>query len=424
MPNVAGRRTRSPDAGAAATRPAVAVADWVVLGDSKSVLWLNAERIANRNAAPRDSVKVASFDLDDTLIMPKSGAVFAKSSLDWKWLIDGVPEKLAQAHRDGFVIVVFTNQAGIKDDASKRLTLQEKCSAVNNAAGGVPISVMASTHDDIFRKPASTMWTLLRDRFRAEGVLSATGELDRAASYYVGDAAGRAIKTLAGRAKDFSCGDRKFALNVGIKFFTPEEYFLGRAPEPNFVWDGPSPAEVAALVQPPTPAELAANAKPAPAGERDLIVMVGQQGSGKSSFYRLVLQPAGYVHVNRDTLGTAAKCLAAAEAALKGSKSVCVDNTSPSAEDRKPYIALAKKHGAKARAVVMTTSNEVAEHLARFRELYCGGPHIPGMAVGMYRKRHEEPTVAEGFAAVERFTPRIDATKLTPEQRAGLAELS
>ena len=37
---------------------------------------------------------------------------------------------------------------------------------------------------------------------------------DKSASFYVGDA--------AGRANDFASTDRKFALNVGVQFYTPE----------------------------------------------------------------------------------------------------------------------------------------------------------------------------------------------------------
>lgn len=44
-------------------------------------------------------------------------------------------------------------------------------------------------------------------------------------SFYCGDAAGRPAK--GKRKKDFSDTDRKFAINIGIKFYTPEMYFLG-----------------------------------------------------------------------------------------------------------------------------------------------------------------------------------------------------
>jgi histidinol phosphatase-like enzyme len=49
-------------------------------------------------------------------------------------------------------------------------------------------------------------------------------EVDFSKSFYVGDAAGRAAE--AGRAKDHSVSDLQFAQNVGIAFFTPEQFFL------------------------------------------------------------------------------------------------------------------------------------------------------------------------------------------------------
>lgn len=54
-------------------------------------------------------------------------------------------------------------------------------------------------------------------------------------SYYVGDAAGRAEGWKHKARKDHSCGDRKFADNIGIKFYTPEEFFLNQEPI-EFTW--------------------------------------------------------------------------------------------------------------------------------------------------------------------------------------------
>lgn len=71
------------------------------------------------------------------------------------------------------------------------------------------------------------MWELFLQR---------NGPVDLDQSFYVGDAAGRPADGI--HPKDFSCSDRKFASNVGIKFYTPEEYFLGEAPRP-FSWDTP-----------------------------------------------------------------------------------------------------------------------------------------------------------------------------------------
>lgn len=42
---------------------------------------------------------------------------------------------------------------------------------------------------------------------------------------FVGDAAGRPENKMLKTKKDHSTADRLFAINIGIKFFTPEEHF-------------------------------------------------------------------------------------------------------------------------------------------------------------------------------------------------------
>lgn len=53
------------------------------------------------------------------------------------------------------------------------------------------------------------------------------------ASFFCGDAAGRPARTGANGQqikKDHSCCDRLFAINNGLKFYTPEEYFWKSCP--------------------------------------------------------------------------------------------------------------------------------------------------------------------------------------------------
>jgi len=47
-----------------------------------------------------------------------------------------------------------------------------------------------------------------------------------------------------GKKKDFSCTDRKFAANLGITFFTPEEIFLNQPPCKEFSWGPFNPSEL------------------------------------------------------------------------------------------------------------------------------------------------------------------------------------
>jgi DNA 3'-phosphatase len=61
------------------------------------------------------------FDLDHTLIKPKSGVVFPKDENDWTWNYDNVIEILNKLQLDGYSIVIFTNQKGL---TSKKFTIQ------------------------------------------------------------------------------------------------------------------------------------------------------------------------------------------------------------------------------------------------------------------------------------------------------------
>ena len=87
---------------------------------------------------------------------------------------------------------------------------------------GVPMHAFVASADDLYRKPAVDMWSFMLAHCNGGQAV------DQAVSVYVGDAAGRpaAWDGDAKTKKDFSASDRKFAFNVGVSFYTPEEYFL------------------------------------------------------------------------------------------------------------------------------------------------------------------------------------------------------
>ena len=254
---------------------------------------------------------------------------------------------------------------------------------------------------------------------------SASSSPPPANSMYVGDAAGRSIATLAGRSKDFACTDRKFAHNVGVAFKTPEEVFAGHAPAP-FDWGGVSPADLDALLRPrsPTapPADALGGLLPMSRGSLDVVLFVGCPGSGKSEIFRRHFSPAGYVHVNRDTLKTMDACLASMRSALADGANVVVDNTSPTAADRKPFIEAARAAGASVRCLRVATPRALAEHLNRARAVLAKQTRVPTMVYNMYFAKFQAPDAAsEGLDAVATAGPlRIDASQLSPVELRAL----
>ena len=71
----------------------------------------------------QSSDKIAAYDMDGTIITTKSGRVFPIDHNDWRLLYeDRTREKLEYLYREGYKIVVITNQAGI---ANGKLRLED-----------------------------------------------------------------------------------------------------------------------------------------------------------------------------------------------------------------------------------------------------------------------------------------------------------
>lgn len=346
--------------------------------------------------------KIAGFDLDDTLVACKSGAKFPNGRKDWKWLHPCVPEVLKKHYDMGFKIVIFTNQAGVEKKHAKVGDLTGK---ITDLCGilGFPMQALMACATDHWRKPNPTMWKYFTKHMN-NGV-----EVDMKESLFVGDAAGRPKNWAAGRKKDFSCSDRKFAVNTGLTFKTPEEFFLGEKPCLKFDWDGEDPQKIMNEFKGKTAFVGSSITKPT----QEIVLSVGCPASGKSTFSKRHFEPAGYVIVNRDTLKTPAKCQKAAEAALREGKSVVIDNTNPDPSARAPYITMAKKAKVPVRCFVFTTPRAVAEHLNIVREKMTEGKvrRIPDVGFNVFGKNFTQPSVKEGLAEVctVNFVPTFDS---------------
>jgi bifunctional polynucleotide phosphatase/kinase len=219
--------------------------------------------------------------------------------------------------------------------------------------------------------------------------------------------AGRNESKFPKRKKDHSAADRLFAMNLNLSFYTPEEHFLNEK-DRGKVWIKPAfnPTildDTINLIE-PADAKITSDIQ-------EIIILVGFPASGKSFFCKKYMKSAGYEIVNRDTLSTQQKCLAAIDAALKRGKSCVIDNTNPDISSRKRYIDEARKFNIPIRCFFFTTTYEQSRHNNKFRELTDSShAKIHDMIFHVYKNKFVEPTTKEGFSEIVKvnFLPKFD----------------
>ncbi|XP_065178968.1 uncharacterized protein F21D5.5-like [Sycon ciliatum] len=340
-----------------------------------------------KDSTTKSSKVIAGFDLDWTVIATQSGRQFPTGPSDWKFLRADIPGKLRALHQDGTRVVFFTNQAGIAKGRTSAKDFQKKVDTIVSRLG-IPVEVLVSTGESNYRKPSPDMWHFIVKESNDDI------DVDMERSIYVGDAAGRPKAWKKDAKKDFSCSDRMFAANIGVPFKTPDEYFFGEKAAP-FSWGTENPAAV--LESAETMPDIDIPKEP------EVVVLVGMPASGKSTFSRrYFVEPHGYVHVNRDTLGTQEKCLRAARDALANGKSVVVDNTNPTPAGRHDFIKVATDAKKQVRCFYLDTPRELAAHLNYYRQNLSKGVdrRIPDVAYNTYKSRFHMPSTGEGFASV------------------------
>ncbi|EGD81657.1 hypothetical protein, variant [Salpingoeca rosetta] len=161
------------------------------------------------------SHKIAAFDFDGCLA---STSVRGFDPNAWRMRFQSVPEVVKQYAADGYKIVIFTNESieRFKNEGAIRKAVMKKIGRVKGflEAVNIPTQVFCMLRKDEYRKPSTAIWAALESRFNG-GV-----PISRQQSFYVGDA--------AGRQHDHSADDKLFARNVGVRFMTEKECFLGK----------------------------------------------------------------------------------------------------------------------------------------------------------------------------------------------------
>jgi predicted kinase len=135
---------------------------------------------------------------------------------------------------------------------------------------------------------------------------------------------------------------------------------------------------------------------------RELVIFVGLQASGKSTFFRERFA-ATHEHVSKDLFrnnrNRNRRQAQLIEASLGAGSSVVVDNTNPTVEDRRPLIELGRRFGA--RIVGHYFDSTVRQCIERNR-LRAGKEKVPDVAIYATAKKLAPPSYAEGFDELSR----------------------
>jgi predicted kinase len=130
---------------------------------------------------------------------------------------------------------------------------------------------------------------------------------------------------------------------------------------------------------------------------RELVIFVGLQASGKSTFFRERFA-ATHEHVSKDLIrnnkNPNRRQAQLIEAFLRAGSPVVVDNTNPAVEDRLTLIELGRRFGA--RIVGHYFDSTVRQCIERNR-LRAGKARVPDVAIYATATKLMPPSYAEGF---------------------------
>ncbi len=331
--------------------------------------------------------KVAAFDFDDTLVTKKTGVV-----------MKGMVEALKLWYEMDYCVVVFTNQTYALSSSERASKLRKKIEVFVEVVS-VPLMVcMATTH----RKPQPTMWL-------EDAALSTTGK----GCFFVGDAAGRVYNGV--KKDDFSAADICFALNLGVDFYTPEQFLVLSdlaASNNSYVESRQKALGKCKLgrVQLPfrpertsgrgilLPSNLAKNKT------QEVILLVGLPASGKSTLAAAIIaKNKSYVAIGNDR-----RTMSLFKSSIDDGKSVIVDNTNSTVAQRKTVVDKLNKWNFQGpvRCLYIIATFAQCMHNNAYRNMFNASKPLPDIAIKKIRSIFVAPTTSEGFDDILCYEPK------------------
>lgn len=361
--------------------------DHMEVPEKKWKWWSEGTLFCGTTNGDKDSAKLALFDMDGTLIEPKSGKAHSVNYQDWKLWDPSVPAKLKTLSSQGYRIIIVSNQMGVEKGHTTTKELSMKVEDFSKD-WDLEMSAFMATAEDQYRKPARGIWEFIT-KFNKE-------KIDLESSFFVGDAAGRPASGKE-KKKDFSTGDAYFAHNCGLKFYTPEMYFRSEKE-----------------VLPPLPKTFAkqyhndqlfkGKAYTFDPKAKHMVFFIGSPGSGKSTFWKNYMKD--YLRVNHDELHTQAKGIKLIKemVASGNPRAIVIDNTNCTTSQREGYLEVAKEIGYKPIAFVFQMEKDAAMYLDKSRVLNNHRKHLSkkvgSIPIHTFFKNNQPPTAKEGFEEI------------------------
>lgn len=126
--------------------------------------------------------------------------------------------------------------------------------------------------------------------------------------------------------------------------------------------------------------------------EKTIAIMIGIQGSGKSTFCQKYLP--NFYRINLDTLKTRHQEQLAIDECFKCGRNFVIDNTNPTIDERGKYILRAKKEGYKILGYFM--ESKIKDCIERNNQR-TGKACVPTTAIAATSNKLQLPSYDEGF---------------------------